>query len=64
MNGYDESGTILSLAKQIMMDCEGVGMITIQKDTLKLVLNAYVQQWNVAQDSKRSDYKKVATNAG
>lgn len=63
MNGYDESATALSLAKQLMMDCEGGGTITLQKDTLKIVLMAYVQQWSGEQDRKRSDMKKVAGHA-
>lgn len=61
MNGYDESSTMLSLAKQLLMDCERGREITLPSATLKLVLDAYIQQWASDQDRKRNDYKKAAT---
>lgn len=64
MNGYDSSGEITSLAKNILQQCEGEPKsITLEKSMLKLILTAYLQQWHIAQDSKRSEYKKVANDA-
>lgn len=63
MNGYDTSGEILSLAKNLLMECEGdIGKITLEKVTLKLLLNALIHQWHGVQENKRADYKKATVN--
>lgn len=58
--GYDEVTTTASLAKSILMQCEGSGDITLPKDTLKIILMALLQSWNGQQELTRSTFKKVA----
>lgn len=59
MNGFDQSSTALSLAKQLLMECDGVGSLTLPKETLKIVLTSFVEQWKGEQDRKRSEFKKA-----
>lgn len=63
MNGIDETSSALSLVKQLLQQCDGTGDVTLSKETLKLVLTTFIQQWNGDQERKRQDYKKVAGNA-
>lgn len=60
MNGFDSAATAMSLAKQLLTQCEGPGDITLSKETLKLVLCGYVQSWHAEQDKRRAEIKKVA----
>lgn len=57
----NETATGMALAKQILMDCEGEGTITLPKETVKTVLLAFVKCWSAEQDKKRSEFKKVAS---
>lgn len=58
--GYDDATTTVSLAKSILMQCEGVGDITLPKDTLKIIIMALLQSWNGQQELTRSTFRKVA----
>lgn len=58
-NGMDENSTLVSLAKQYVMACEGDGDITLPKETLKLILMSVIQSWHVEQDKRRAELKKA-----
>lgn len=58
-NGLDETSSILALARQYLMDCDGTGDITIPKESMKLILTSFVGQWQNNQNLKRSEYKKA-----
>lgn len=60
MNGFDQTSSALSLAKQLIMECEGKKEITLSTDTLKIVLMAFTQSWSNEQERKRSEFKKAA----
>lgn len=49
----------LALAKQIKYQCEGTGEITLNKETLRIVLDAYIQQWFASQAKIRQGFEKV-----
>lgn len=55
----DKRTTALALAKQIKYDCEGSGEIVINKDTLRIVLEAFIEDWNVMQTKIRQGFEKV-----
>jgi len=59
MNGFNETATAIALAKQILMDCEGMENITLPKPTLKIILMQFTKQWHGEQDKVRSDFKKA-----
>lgn len=61
MNGYDPTGTGVALAKQILMDCQGEGNITLPKETLRIVVDAFILSWKGQQDKTRSGFQKAAT---
>lgn len=60
MEGFDEKTTALALAKQLLMDCEGSGDITVPRGTLKIILVAFSKSWHDEQNRKRSELKKAA----
>lgn len=55
----DHQTTALALAKQIKYDCEGSGEITLNKDTLRIVLEAFIENWTTAQTKARQGFEKV-----
>lgn len=57
--GLDETSSTLALARQYLMNCNGTGDITVPKESLKLILDAFVNQWQFNQNMKRADYKKA-----
>lgn len=61
MSGFDTSSTALSLAKQYLMECESGGDIVLPKETLKIMLLAFVNQWKNEQDKTRSAFKRAAS---
>jgi len=60
INGIDETATALNLAKSLMSQCSGGGDIVLPKETLRLVLMAFITSWHGEQDRKRADIKRVA----
>lgn len=60
-NGIDETSSAIALARQYLMDCNGTGDITVPKESMKLILTTFVNQWQNNQNLKRSEYKKAAT---
>lgn len=63
MTGYtthDEKSSVIALAKQLLMDCQAPGDITVPRESLKLILTAFTQNWLGEQDMRRSEFKKVA----
>lgn len=58
--GFDETSSAMALAKQYLMSCNGAGDITLPKESLKLMLEAFVGQWKSDQDRKRNEFKKAA----
>lgn len=58
-NGFDETSSVLALARQYLMDCNGTGDITLPRESLKLILDAFVNHWQNNQNLKRADYKKA-----
>jgi len=59
MNGIDETATALNLAKNLLTQCAGTGDILLPKETLRLVLMAFITSWHGEQDRKRSEFKKA-----
>jgi hypothetical protein len=55
----DKKTEALGLAKQILYDCEGDGDITVPKETLRIILNAFVDEWIFAQGKIRQSFEKV-----
>ncbi len=55
----DKKTTALSLAKQIKYECEGEGNITLNKDTLRIILEAFIEDWQTAQSKTRQTFEKV-----
>jgi hypothetical protein len=55
----DNRTTAISLAKQIRYDCEGDGQITINKSTLKIVLDAFIEDWTFTQAKVRQSFEKA-----
>ena len=58
--GINDRGSTLSLAKQILMDCEGEGNISLPKSTLKIVLMEFINGWKTQQQVVASSFAKVA----
>lgn len=63
MNGFDQTATVMALAKQYIGMCDGTGDITLPKETLKIMLTAFTGIWHGHQDVKRAEFKKVAGSA-
>lgn len=55
----DKKTTALSLAKQLKYECEGSGQITLNKDTLTIILEAFIEDWQTAQAKTRQTFEKV-----
>ena len=55
----DKKTTALALAKQLKYDCEGSGDVTLNKDTLRIVLEAFIEDWNMVQTKVRHGFEKV-----
>lgn len=55
----DTRTTAISLAKQIQYDCEGSGEITLNKETLRIVLEAFIEDWTVMQVKTRQGFEKA-----
>lgn len=49
----------IGLAKQIRYDCEGSGDITLNKETLRIVLDGFIENWVVSQGKVRQGFEKV-----
>lgn len=60
VNGFDTTATGIALAKQILMECNGTGDVTLPKETVRAVLGAFLQAWQAQQDRTRSEFKKAA----
>lgn len=58
--GVNNHGTALALAKQLLMQCESSGDITLPKETLKIVLKEFVGAWQTQQVNTVATFKKVA----
>ena len=58
--GMNNHATALALAKQLLMDCESEGDITLPKATLRIVLNEFLSAWRNQQVQTVSSFKKVA----
>lgn len=59
MSGVNDAATGMALAKQLLMQCEGDGDITLPKETLRIALFPLIQSWHGEQDKKRSEFKKA-----
>ncbi len=55
----DNRATALALAKQIKYDCEGDGDIVLNKNTLRIVLEAFIEDWNITQTKIRQGFEKT-----
>lgn len=55
----DKKATALALAKQLKYDCEGAGYITLNKETLSIVLDAFIEDWTVTQAKVRQGFEKA-----
>lgn len=55
----DKKATALALAKQIKYECEGNGEITLNKTTLLLVLDAFIEDWTFMQSKVRQGFEKA-----
>ena len=62
-DGFNYTGTALSVAKQYLMECEGSGTVTLNKETLKLILMEFIGTWKNQQQLASNAYPKVKTNA-
>jgi hypothetical protein len=58
--GLNQTGTALSLAKQLLMECEGEGNVTIPRETLKIVLMEFIGSWKHQQVQVSANFPKVA----
>ncbi len=58
--GVNDHATALALAKQLLMDCESHGDITLPRATLKIVLMEFLGAWKNQQVQTVSSFKKVA----
>lgn len=59
MNGYDEFSSTVSLAKQLLMECQDSGEIKLSKQTVKLICESLVFQWSGKQQQTMSQFKKA-----
>lgn len=55
----DTRATAHALAKQLRYQCEGSGDILLNKDTLRLVLDAFIEDWGIMQGKIRQSFEKV-----
>ena len=55
----DKKTEALGLAKQLMYSCDGDGDITLRKDTLKIVLEAFIEDWVISQGKIRQAFERV-----
>ncbi len=55
----DTKSTAYALAKQLKYQCEGVGDVTLSKDTLRIVLDGFIKDWDVTQVKIRQGFEKV-----
>lgn len=55
----DNRTTALALAKQLKYECEGTGEITLNKETLRIVLEAFIEDWTTMQSKVRHGFEKV-----
>lgn len=61
MNGYDQTSSVISLAKSLLQLCDGEpDRVIVEKAQLKLVLEIFIKHWMVDQDKKREGFTKVA----
>lgn len=51
--------TAYALAKQLRYQCEGTGDVTMAKDTLNTVLDAFIEEWDASQVKIRQSFEKV-----
>ena len=58
--GVNNTATTLSLAKQLLMECEGTGDISIQRATLKIILMEFIGSWKNQQQQISASFPKVA----
>lgn len=58
--GMNDHATALALAKQLLMECDAGGDITLPRATLKIVLNEFLGAWRNQQVQAVSSFKKVA----
>lgn len=55
----EDKTTALALAKQLRYDCEDMGDITLSKATLRIILDAFIEEWTHAQVKVRQGFEKV-----
>lgn len=55
----DMKATAYALAKQLKYQCEGSGDVTLMKDTLNIVLDAFIEEWDRSQVKLRQSFEKV-----
>lgn len=55
----DYRTTAFTLAKQLKYDCEGSGTITLNKDTMNIILDVFIADWLATQGKIRQGFEKV-----
>lgn len=58
--GMNDHATAISLAKQYLLECEGMHEVKIPAPTLKIMITAFLDAWKTQQVTTSAAYPKVA----
>lgn len=57
--GMNSHATAIALSKQLLMQCDPPGNITLPKETLKIILHEFIGAWQNQQIITSASFKKV-----
>jgi hypothetical protein len=58
--GMNDQATMIALAKQYLLECEGAHEVRINSATLKMLLTTFLDTWKTQQVTTSAAYPKVA----